>query len=433
MRLARSAAASVRKRLNHTGVTALVVAAVVLVLTGAGIGFAGAAPGNGPTSTGATSYGPTLACRQGSFFSGTASSTEYAGWCGSTGPAPSQANPVVAYVDVSVITEWSKPTSPTKPTASVNKLGLSNPVTMTNWLATLTTRDKSDMARYTETQTQGLLGNKVYIFKEATYQGTAWDEIAIPGEPSPKNPLGYPGWVPAAQLTETPPASFRTLLNKPFALVNGSAVVTLYNTPQLKQPFMKISYDTFLPLVGQGQKGTAIHVQTPTQGAKWLSASTSTVYTSYADIPVPTGTQVAADAKLFLGRTYFWGGRSGWDDDCSGLTSMIYQANGITIDRDSNAQAIAGLYYGDPLIQWTNVSGLKAGDVMYYATHDGTHTETIYHNAMYVGTGMMEEAYDFGVPIRLSPARTRTSTPTPSLTPGQTYWGAIQFLPTTKA
>ena len=279
------------------------------------------------------------------------------------------------------------------------------------WLANMSTAQRLALTTHNATQTQALLGTKVYIIG----QKPGWDEIAVTGQPTPKNRLGYPGWVPAIQLTQS--RSFGARQNRPFALVTGAPTVWLYSNRQLTSQYMQISYATRLPVLAQ--RGKDIEVQTPGQGPKWLSAATSHVYASASAIPHPTRHQLARDIEMFEGGAYIWGGRSGFMDDCSGLTSLVYQANGITVPRDANAQAIGGLWEGDPNLSAADTAGLKPGDVMYYAEGQGTQTETIYHDAMYVGNGEMVEAYGAGVPIRITPVRT---------TADDDYWGAIQFL-----
>jgi gamma-D-glutamyl-L-lysine dipeptidyl-peptidase len=321
---------------------------------------------------------------------------------------PSQVAPWTGYVDVSVATLW---TSPAKPRPRIDAPALTNPVNMQQWLDNMSTAQRLALTTHNATQTQALFGTKVYIIGRRP----GWDEIAVTGQPTPKNPLGYPGWVPAIQLTRNP--FFAAMQNRPFALVNGAPTVWLYNNSQLTSQYMQISYATRLPVLVHSDK--AIEVQTPTQGPKWLRAATSHVYAAASDIPRPTRRQLASDIEMFEGGAYIWGGRSGFMDDCSGLTSLIYQANGMTIPRDANAQAIGGLWKGDPNLGATDTAGLKPGDVMYYANGHGTQTETIYHDAMYVGNGEMVEAYGAGIPIRITAVRT---------SPSDNYWGAIQFL-----
>jgi hypothetical protein len=108
------------------------------------------------------------------------------------------AGPTTAFVDVAVATVW---TSPGKPRKNIDAPALANPVNMAQWLANMNTQQRRHLTIRNATQTQTLYGRSVYILTKQR----GWDEVAVPGQPTPKNPLGYPGWVPAGQLVQSPP------------------------------------------------------------------------------------------------------------------------------------------------------------------------------------------------------------------------------------
>jgi gamma-D-glutamyl-L-lysine dipeptidyl-peptidase len=307
------------------------------------------------------------------------------------------ASPPSAYVDVSVATVWTAPTSP----RPVDHPALTNPVNIPRWLGAMSLADKLGLTNDNLTQTQALYGNRVYVLAKQA----GWDEVAVPGQPTPKNSLGYPGWVPSVQLTAG--HGFAALQShRPFALVQAPTA-WLYDNSALTRENMQISANTRLPALGRA--GRAIRVATPDGGVKWLSARDATVYRSASDIPYPTGARLVAYAERFLHRPYLWAGRSGFAFDCSGFTSTIYQVNGITVPRDADAQA---QYGGGRMV---SENDLQAGDLLFYATSQDP--SSIYHVAMYVGHQQMIEAYDAATPVRITAVRF-----------GPDYWGAESFL-----
>lgn len=309
-------------------------------------------------------------------------------------------NATVAFIDVSVATLWTDSSKPRQ----VDAPALTNPAEIEQWLNSMTVAQYRDLTTNSRTQTQALYGNQVYIIDDQD----GWYEIAVPGQLTPKNELGYPGWVPKAQVSLD--SSYGQLLsNKPFALVDGAATTGLYRDASMREKAMDIAYDTRLPVIGR--QGAAVQVAVPSGGSAYLSTRDTSIYESASDIPYPTKDDLVSSAKFFLGRPYLWGGTSGFAFDCSGYTHTLYHAHGITIGRDADAQA-------DFTNHGTNVdkSDLQAGDLLFYASNL-TDPSTIYHVAMYVGNGEMAEAYDAGTPVRITAVRFNKD-----------YWGAERYL-----
>jgi cell wall-associated NlpC family hydrolase len=116
---------------------------------------------------------------------------------------------------------------------------------------------------------------------------------------------------------------------------------------------------------------------------------------------------------MFVNVPYLWGGRAGSGFDCSGFTSTIYQAHGITLPRDAGPQAADG--QGRPV----DKSTLQPGDLLFYSHRgsDPANPDAIYHVAMYSGNGDMIEAFDSATPVRITPVRLDAD-----------YWGARRYL-----
>lgn len=309
-------------------------------------------------------------------------------------------NATVAFIDVSVATLWTDSSKPRQ----IDAPALTNPAQIEQWLDSMTVDQYRDLTTNSRTQTQALYGAQVYIIDDQD----GWYEIAVPGQLTAKNELGYPGWVPKVQVSFD--SSYGQLQSsKPFALVDGAATTGLYRDLSMKEKVMDITYDTRLPVISRHED--AVQVAVPGGRSAYLSTRDTSVYDSASDIPYPTKDDLVSSAKLFLGRPYLWGGTSGFAFDCSGYTHTLYHAHGITIGRDADAQA-------DFTNHGTNVdkSDLQAGDLIFYAS-DLNDPSTIYHVAMYVGNGEMAEAYDAGTPVRITAVRFNKD-----------YWGAERYL-----
>jgi gamma-D-glutamyl-L-lysine dipeptidyl-peptidase len=228
-------------------------------------------------------------------------------------------------------------------------------------------------------ETQALYGQRVVVLEESG----DWAKVAVEGQPTPRDGLGYPGWVPKVQLTED--QRLAGYGGKQFAQVR-KATATLYHDRGLASPFIEVSYATRLPVIGRHADG--VRVATPDDGDKWLRASDVTVHKSEAEIPRPTGQELVASAKTFLGTPYLWAGTSGFGFDCSGFTYTVHRAHGVTIPRDTVSRAeLARPSYGEPVAGYDE---LREGDLLYFAYKNGT--GAIHHVGMYVGGGEMIHA-----------------------------------------
>ncbi|PBB06304.1 C40 family peptidase [Salimicrobium humidisoli] len=269
------------------------------------------------------------------------------------------------YVDVSVATLWSEPAD----TRDVDAPAISNPVDMWEWTENMTYEQKLGLVG--KLQTQALYGQKVTILEE---KGD-WVKVAVHGQPTPKNELGYPAWMPKEQLADE--KRYSTLKDKkPFALVT-SPTAHLYDDKNRKKEFKEISFNTKLPVVTQA--GDSMLVVTPSDGMKWINEEDASVYESEDEIPEADGEDLVETGKQFLGLPYLWAGASGFGFDCSGFTHTIFKSHGITIPRDSSVQA----ENGTPVAK----EDLQEGDLLFFAYDEGE--GYVHHVGMYIGDGEM--------------------------------------------
>ncbi len=301
------------------------------------------------------------------------------------------------YVAVNVATVWTN-ASKARP---VDRPALTKPAHPRRWLRAMTPDQKADLTDSNRTQTQVLYGAPVRVLA----QEGGWSQVVVPRQPTPRDPRGYPGWIPTVQLTRNPSYAAATS-HRAFALIDRGIGTGLFAGPKLKRRVLTLTMNTRLPVLRRTQK--ALMVATPAHGHKWLPKSRATVYRTERAIPRPTGQDLVRTARTFLHQPYVWAGRSGFGFDCSGLTGTVYQVNGITIPRDSGPQA------KDPRARRIAAANLRPGDLLFYS-HSSS-ADDIYHVAMYVGRGRMIEAFDHLTPVRVTAARL-----------GANYWGAVRY------
>ena len=97
----------------------------------------------------------------------------------------------------------------------------------------------------------------------------------------------------------------------------------------------------------------------------------------------PSGKDIIADAKLYLGVPYLWGGSSAKGLDCSGLSQRVYMDCGILLPRNASQQARVGEDI-DISGGWDN---LQPGDLVFFSRKRDDGSTRVYHVAIYKGDG----------------------------------------------
>lgn len=322
------------------------------------------------------------------------------------------------------------------------------------WLAAMTVPDKLDLCAANRLQTQALYGTPVLAYEEQD----GWSRVAIPGQLSPKDENGYPGWIPAEQLLPLSEEEARRLLDSGgsvpgAAAVSASAIVTAPTTGLellSSSAKMRISFLTRLPLATEEERGTVLEVEPgdgvqavpgfqaesvagPDAGAfpqagsvprDGVEAGANSREDSFVVVQAPHGlarirradVQVAAEpgeypavqpdgqnrgqaivaqAKRFLGLPYLWGGMSAWGYDCSGFAHSMHLACGIVIPRDASVQALHGASIPP--------EELQPGDLLFFAYEQGK--GRVHHVGIYAGDGHMIHSPDSASSVELIPLK----------------------------
>src|SRR5438132_86077 len=190
---------------------------------------------------------------------------------------------LAAVVSVSVATLWKHPGA----ARALDAPALSNPADPAAWSRNLgTTAERVWLDSHV--QTQALYGERVTVLARRG----AWAKVAVLDQPDPQDAHGYPGWVPARQLS---------FVAMPQAAREAVVVARTAQLDRPDAPPLTVSYATRLPVAG-ASPGTVV-VLTPDGGQATLRAAEVQIQAARAR---PSGAQILAEARRFLGVHYLW-------------------------------------------------------------------------------------------------------------------------------
>lgn len=284
-----------------------------------------------------------------------------AGHAAGSAPRPGD----TAFVQVAVATVWVRPGLDR---AGIDGPSLSVPVDLDAWNSAM---DEAETLRWLtgHLETQALLGARV-IVDEVDGQ---WARIVVTDQLSPRDPRGYPGWVPLAQLV-VDPGFEKAAASSTTATVTASRS-RLSEDAEGTSPGIEVSFGTVLPVLGR--TAAAVVVAVPGGGTQYLPEADVVVREPGEAPPTPTVEDVIATGERFLGLRYLWSGMSAWGFDCSGFTHSVFRHHGITIPRDAGPQMTDS---GLPRVKRED---LRRGDLVFFS--EGPGSPEIRHVALYLG------------------------------------------------
>ncbi len=149
----------------------------------------------------------------------------------------------------------------------------------------------------------------------------------------------YPGWVE------------KRFLRPAFATTH---VVTAARSQVYKDATMKSA------CLGTVSFGSRVQVMETGDGYARLSSGTW-IYAKHLSPVAATDSDHLATAKKFIETPYYWGGRSGFGIDCSGLVQVCLGRAGVEAPRDTEQQITLG----------TSADRPRTGDLVFFKGHVG--------------------------------------------------------------
>ena len=264
-------------------------------------------------------------------------------------------------------------------------------------------------------ETQLLFGERVKVLK---HQDT-WalvEAIEQPEYTHQRRWQGYPGWMLRRELAPV------RRLQEPNAIVLRKWA-TLWRDAHMTRPWLSVPLGTKL-VVSQSEQGWC-HVHLPDGDVAWIAEGDVQWLSDLTQLsPTAHRQLVLRMAEIFLGDTYFWGGRSpgGTGEalmitgvDCSGLVNLAYRAANLKIPRDAHEQYLRA----------RPVSRPQPADLVFLSSVDDRHR--IVHVMLYAGEGWLLEGPGTGGVVRRIRVTERLGRPIEALHPGDRIDGQTVF------
>ncbi|MBO4558200.1 MAG: C40 family peptidase [Bacteroidales bacterium] len=194
-------------------------------------------------------------------------------------------------------------------------------------------------------------------------------------------PEGYVAWVTEGSLVFTGADGAMAWKAAP------RLIVTAHYTPLLTAPSRSAAVvrDAVCGCIVAkvARKGNYYRCRLPDGVEAYIAARDVADCRDYFASQHPSGGDIVATAKRYMGVPYLWAGSSGKGLDCSGLSQRVYMERGILLPRNASQQAEVG----DEVDITGGWSNLQPGDLLFFGRPRANGSVGIYHVAIYIGGG----------------------------------------------
>jgi cell wall-associated NlpC family hydrolase len=193
-----------------------------------------------------------------------------------------------------------------------------------------------------------------------------------------KCPDRYTGWVDDEAIVPITADSFETYRNAGKIIFVDLAGTAWREIGPRKEALTDLVAGNILIL--NEKSGGNCRVTLPDGRTGWVSDESVMDYQDFIHTAVPDGHRLIVTAKSMMGIPYVWGGTSVKGMDCSGFTKTVYFLNGLTLPRDADQQAAAGIMVDER----REFGKLLPGDLLFFGRRNKDDS-SITHVGIWIG------------------------------------------------
>jgi gamma-D-glutamyl-L-lysine dipeptidyl-peptidase len=236
----------------------------------------------------------------------------------------------------------------------------------------------------TEQVTQVLLGETFTILEES--RDKQWYLVKLHND-------SYIGWVSKNAIAMVSEKYFKKWIKTKKVMINVKMAEIKYSPDAKSENLREASLGISLPL--EKRMKDWVSVLLPDEKIGWISSDSVKID---SDKKVKGAKKILKTARMLLGVSYLWGGRSSQGIDCSGLVQLAFGMTGYFLPRDANLQFKEGIDIGK------DFKSFEAGDLLFFGenplkpTHVGIYTgeDMIFiHSSGFVKYGSLDKTSEY--------------------------------------